>query len=366
MTRLIRRRFIYIFTLTILVVSTVISFSAYALASVYNGFREYIAPYKDTLIILSKDSSTPYTGVIPLDNLGKVVKLGGVYYVSPELPIPAYVGEEAIILRGIEPRYFRESIDIEMLEGTYLDETDYRYILLGCELADRLGLEVGDTVVVRSLLKPNYIILEVKGIYRAGYPYDSEALALLDNARILRGLHGNYSSIIRVVVDPSRMTEVRREVLDILYEGEGVRGYVEEASRTLDYYLGRYGFSVEAILIPLIPPLIISIISLVYIVKSLYYSHRSIFRSLSTAGARYWDIKKYILIETTPYIVAGILIGLFLGYAILELISRIYWIGFIIKFPVVQLNPILSTTILLGLYAIIVALIIKGYMDYEE
>ena len=201
MVRLVREplikekyRALTLILITISLTLTILSLNI--IYSLYTGIEGYISGDPYTLIIYSNRSRTPFTGIINIENLSRLV--GGPEHSSAELPIPAYVNGTPTIVRGIYPRMFMSFSNPTVIEGIYPMNPGYDYAIVGSELARNRHISPGDELILVSIFNEHFTRVRVAGIIEAEYPYNSEILVYIGVARHLRGVQGNYSSIVRI------------------------------------------------------------------------------------------------------------------------------------------------------------------------
>lgn len=316
--------------------------------SLYNGIEGYISGDPHTLIIYSNRSRTPFTGVINIGNLSRLV--GDLGVASAELPIPAYVNGTPAIVRGIYPGMFMSMSNPTILKGIYPMNPGYEYAIVGSELARNRHISLGDELILVSIFNKYFTRVRVVGIIEAEYPYNSEVLVYIGVARHLRGVQGNYSSIVRLRGGPYVDNQDKfRE--DFLRMGGGVA--LDEPERVFEYYSSKVGLSPTILLIGMIPPAILSIVIIKYFVGGLLDEHRDHIEVLRGMGYTDREIKLSLLTQFLMYMggamAAGIVGGLVLTYLI--------WMrgapAFLIYMPLPNtINPILIATALYLLSAI--------------
>ena len=141
-------------------------------------------------------------------------------YIYYKAAIASKTGSDGIVVRGIDPEKERLVTDLERnlkVGSLYLEREgdELPGILLGATLADRLGVELGDRVVLFSLKEgslttgwsqPKASKLKVSGIFETGmYEYDASlAYISLSNAQKLfnlgtkvTGLHVKLDNLYR-------------------------------------------------------------------------------------------------------------------------------------------------------------------------
>jgi len=182
--------------------------------SVFSTYEEGIENYQDLL-----------PGIKETKHVVEVAP-----YVYYKAAIASKTGSDGIVVRGIDPEKERLVTDLERnLSLGSLDlepeEKELPGILLGATLADRLGVELGDDVVLFSLKEgslttgwsqPKASKLKLKGIFETGmYEYDASlAYISLHTAQKLFNLG-------------SRVTGLHLK-LDNLYQAGKVAKQVEE------------------------------------------------------------------------------------------------------------------------------------------
>ncbi len=137
-------------------------------------------------------------------------------YIYYKAAIASKTGSDGIVVRGIDPEQEKLVTDLEgnLKVGSLeldRDEDEFSGILLGATLADRLGVELGDNVVLFSLkggslttgwTQPKASKLKLKGIFETGmYEYDASlAYVSLPTAQKLFNL-GNRVTGLQVKLD---------------------------------------------------------------------------------------------------------------------------------------------------------------------
>ncbi len=151
-------------------------------------------------------------------------------YIYYKAAIASKTGSDGIVVRGIDPEKERLVTDVERnlkIGSLYLDQEgdELPGILLGATLADRLGVELGDNVVLFSLKEgslttgwsqPKASKLKLRGIFETGmYEYDASlAYISLPTAQKLFNLGSKVTGL-----------QVK---LDNLYQADKVAKELEE------------------------------------------------------------------------------------------------------------------------------------------
>ncbi|MCX8178150.1 MAG: ABC transporter permease, partial [Candidatus Bathyarchaeota archaeon] len=181
--------------------SFLFSFTALSLIGFHEGFTAYLGEGEDIIVVYNFRSRTPYTGLVPAYLAEKLAAINGVLATSPEVIAPCIVDGEAVFLRGIMPEVFTEFGALKIVEGSFLSECDINSAVAGERIARRLGLEVGDKVLLCGVLSERYLELRIKGIFRANSMLDDEILAPLYVGQWLRGADYNHVTLIRLKID---------------------------------------------------------------------------------------------------------------------------------------------------------------------
>ncbi len=342
--------------LTILLIFTCIAIFTSTLSIIFslvNGMYTYVGGGGNELIILSSSSRTPFTGTINLNIVENITRISGVSTVSPELPVPVYVNGSLVILRGVDPKYFTMATNIKILKGRFLNTDDYDHVVIGRKAAEYLDIEVGDRILVTGVLKKSFGYFIVDGIFNAPEPYSSEVLTILPTARVFRGVYGNFSSLIRVIVEEGSYNTVKRDLRETLSytsnklcSGCGSSNIIGSSTEAMSFYLHKYGFDINVLYIALIPSIIISIFSIKYLVGGILDRHRQTIKILHDIGYSYKAVRLNYMLQTIFYILISSIMGFATGLYLISFIWRIYDIRFLIHIP---LNTMPIETLILGL-----------------
>jgi lipoprotein-releasing system permease protein len=151
----------------------------------------------------------------------------------------------APMIRGIDPR-LEESVSAlphSIVEGNF--DVKGRGLLVGKEIADRLGLRVGDRLAVYSVAKfeewersrtkgkeeaPLADDYEVKGIFDAGYFEFNDLFVLcsLGNAQDMYKLDDSAHGLMVTLHDPDKATEVEQQLRAALGGGFFISTWLHE------------------------------------------------------------------------------------------------------------------------------------------
>lgn len=204
--------------------------------AVMTGFS---TEFRDKLLGLSSHVITGVAGA-PLRNypaqMEKVAKVEGVTAVTPvvysEVMLSKAGAPKGVILRGIDPASARNVLTLhkDMVEGddqALSRASEVPPILLGSELASRLGVAVGSTVnVLTPSLRgsavgftPKVKIFQVAGIFKTHmFEYDSSsAFISLAAAQEMLGFKSDAVLYLDVrLQDPDKAPEIANEIVKAL------------------------------------------------------------------------------------------------------------------------------------------------------
>jgi len=226
----------------LLVVSTATSITGLYVVSISKTLTDILTLGSDDFLILSSTSKTPYTGVIT-DLSSYFRGIEGVGLVSPEVLTPVVVGGRVVFLRGVNITLFKDLGVVKYLSGSW-PESQYD-VLVGSRLSNYLGVNVGDSILITGIPTGKEVRVFVRGTYVSNTPLDDELLSTSSLAKELRGIQGNYVTLVRVrfvgyvnkslipnYLSPTKDSSIPSTVLKSLKVVEG-------GSELLDEVLGR-------------------------------------------------------------------------------------------------------------------------------
>jgi len=128
-----------------------------------------------------------------------------------------------MLARGIDPRHEADVtvLDDYIAAGSYL--TDTRGILIGAPVAEKLAVEVGDTVFVSAMDRysvQNLLDVEVVGIFDFGYPAMDENIVFMDLETVseLLSLDNEVTRLVLRLEDGLRPQARLEEIADYVRE----------------------------------------------------------------------------------------------------------------------------------------------------
>ncbi len=206
--------------LALIAISALISFTASIFLGIYNTAATLIGEREDeVLVVYDRTSKTPQTSIIPLSLYDKLRGLDGVKALSPEAIAISMIGNRVIVVRGMDPELIQEVYRMRLMNGT--DKIEGFSALIGDRLARALKVDVGDLITVRSALTNSFLELEIIGVFQSESPLDDEILVPLYVGQWLRGLDEDAVSLIRVEVDPSKLS--KEDLISYLHGEKEVR-----------------------------------------------------------------------------------------------------------------------------------------------
>ena len=247
------------------------------------------------------------------------------------------------IVQGIVPELQKEisPINKKMIKGKLTDLVSTRFgIVLGDELANALGVDIGDKVSViipKFSLGPVGMIPKLKqftvvGLFHSGYQYDSGyAYISLKDAQLLNSMQSKVTGLELKLTDlylaPSFANNLTKTMPGIL-----------AADWTKQNEPFFKALKMEKIMMTLILVLIIAIaaFNMLSSLVMLVVDKRSDIAILMTLGMRRNTIMKVFMVQGTIVGIIGIIIGLILGVIvaynvteIVDFIQRLFGVQFL-------------------------------------
>ncbi|MEN3037699.1 MAG: ABC transporter permease [Candidatus Kryptonium sp.] len=186
------------------------------------GFTSHIQVSKFDVRYFDKDDWQGFEKIKTISNVSAVSP-----FAAREAMIRSSYGIEGIYLKGILPEYDFSIIRKSIIEGKYnFDENDGApKIIIGKKLANKLGVEVGDKVIILAIDPTNPYILapkieqfKISGIYETGMAeYDDIFVYVrLEHAQYLLDLGNNVSGFDVMVKNVDFIDETALEIQDKL------------------------------------------------------------------------------------------------------------------------------------------------------
>lgn len=341
----LRRKRILTLALILTLASILFSITAFSFLGFYKGFNAYLGEGEDIVAIYDRRSRTPFTGLVPMYLTETTSIMNGVLASSPEVIVPCAMKDESIFLRGVIPEEFSKLNRLSTVEGGMLELSDVNSMVVGRPLAERLGLKLGEKVIVLGVLADQYMELEVKGVYDSQSAMDDEGLVPLYVGQWLRGTNYDHVTLIRVKIDKSEVSpsklldEIAKEASQPSPSDGGKEKKqwiiptarasfriedigVEEAQRFMKSYMDRYGVTREPLLILSLMVFSFASASVISASKTLIHQHKDEIEVLRSVGAFSRTIKIDLLAKVLPWSLAFSMAGTGIGMLALMTIER--------------------------------------------
>jgi len=351
--RYLRRQRVAALVMIVAFSSMLFSITAFSLLGFYRGFSAYLGEGEGIIVIYDRNSRTPFTGLVPIYLAERIRAISGVRTMSPEAMAPCILKGESVFLRGIVPEDFSKLSQLTVMEGGMIGLEDLNFMVAGRNVAERLGLNLDDKVLVSGILTGRCLDLRVKGVFVSHTPMDDEILAPIYVGQWLRGADYAHATLIRVKIgiEVEGKTVSRSDVSRVVAEeasrqpsphGEeaglepsqglimprmaiGFRAEdigIEEASSFMRGYLERYGVTRESLLTLSIAVFFFSSFSIALGYKVIIAQHRGELDVLRSLGASRRLLKADLLAKLLPWSIMASFIGTAAGLATLNMIQE--------------------------------------------
>lgn len=139
------------------------SMTAFSLLGFQRSLAVYLGEEENIVAIYNIRSSTPFTGLVPIQLAERISIMKGILASSPEVIVPCIIKGEALFLRSVLPEEFAKLNPLTILEGDMLNLDDVNSIIVGGNIAEKLGLKLNDRVLALGVLADRHLELQVKG-----------------------------------------------------------------------------------------------------------------------------------------------------------------------------------------------------------
>ncbi|MDF0590208.1 ABC transporter permease [Candidatus Methanocrinis natronophilus] len=239
----------------------------------------------------------------------------GVAAVSPTLGATATLSFEGNVqnvwMQGGDPAEMNKvmSIGKYMIEGDFDSIQTGRRVVLGEEVANRLGIKVGDTVAA-SFPDAKPLSLVVSGIFKTGVgEWDSSAFVSLPTAREFLG-RGSVINYINIhLEDPYQADFVAEEISALGYDATSWRDLFPEFEEMFAFE--RFSNNLILALV-----LLISAFGVANVMNMIVLEKTRELGMLMAMGSSSSLISRIFIVESGVLGLAGGLVGVGLGYAI--------------------------------------------------
>lgn len=343
----------------------------------YQGFTGYLGESENVVSVHEGSANTPFSGLVPSQMASRASELEGVSTVSPEIIVSCFVRDEPIFVRGIMPKRFTRLSNIEVKKGSTLDYRDLNSVLVGKELAERVGLKPGEEVVIRSAMAERYSVFAVKGIFTSGSALDDEVLVPLYQGQWLRGIGHEKLTMLRMGFDRevTSATEIRQNLQEENGEEDNEKQFwdllpvsdIPAGEGTVDYtgaeeymrnFLGEYGISRATLLALALSVFLFSGSAAVFACRHLVKRHEDDISILRSIGASERTLKIDLVFKLIPWLIMSSVLGLGLGYGLIFLLGRMNYLRLVTHTIHVSFDPL----VLLGLISATVGIALFGVL----
>jgi len=139
--------------------------------------------------------------------------------ISPEVFVFCGIGDESIVVRGVNTSAFLSIEQASVTKGVVNDE---RSAMIGEGLSKILDLGVGDRILLTGSTTPSILEVEINGIYQSRNPSNDEVVISHKSARKLAGINDDTVMVIRVkTTDNDKLIEFLEEnEIPVVVSGE--------------------------------------------------------------------------------------------------------------------------------------------------
>jgi len=337
----LQRQRLLILTVILLLASALFSITAFGFFGFYKTFNAYLGEGQDIVTIYQTESTTPFTGFIPIQLTTRLENVSGVLANSPEITAPAMIRGRPVFFRGVIPEEFSKLNPLTILNGEALQLTDTRSTIVGKRLAGTLNLAVGNKILVLAALAERYLELEIKGIYESNSAFDDEAIVPLYVGQWLRGTNYETVTIIRVKIDRSKLTPTLlygaiaqnadapqpdgktkptpiEELISISNTAINPENLgVKETQEFLKTYLEKYGMTQETLLILSAAVFVFASATVFSASHTIVRQHEHETEVLRSLGASTKTLRLNLVIKVLPWSIVASLIGVIVAMAAL-------------------------------------------------
>jgi ABC-type lipoprotein release transport system permease subunit len=388
--RYLKKQRILTLALTLALSSMLFSMTAFSLLGFYRGFTSYLGEEEGVVAIYNVKGGTPFTGLVPIYLAERISVMNGVLASSPEVIVPCIIRGEALFLRGVLPKEFTKLNPLTILEGNMLNLDDFNSIIIGRNIAERLGLKPNNRVLVLGVLADRYLELQVKGIFASNSAIDDEVLAPLYVGQWLRGAGYGQVTLIRFKIDRSLVnpTAIFEEIAKESSEQIPNQGTsetpkppeesimprmimrfnieeigVDEVQKFMSNYIERYGFTRESLLILSATIFLFSGVSIAAAAKTIIIQHKGEINILRSIGASKRLLKRDLLIKILPWSLTSSLIGTAMAISVLTIIQECGYLKVLSHVVPFQLEPLILILNITLVFLLICVIILRYETD---
>jgi len=354
----LKRKTLLNLIITLVLISAAFSITIEGVLIFINAGLGYLGPGN---VIYDTKSSTIFSGSVNLAGLNNL-SLGGNIDLAPEVIIPIYIGDKYALCRGVDFSKLRkyDIYSISVVNGDFPKYDDE--VLIGCKLANSLNIDVGDVIVIRSIIRNCYVVTKISGVYQSNSPLDYEVLSTLKLGQFLRGFDENHVTLVRIyrvekealeestggVISRPSGEEVK-QIEHVINETLGYGAAVADNKELFSIYMRKFGFNGFSILVFVFITLAFTLLGLYYATITLIEENFDIINQLYMLGAKIRSIKVDLILKVIPYIVVLTILSYLISHKLLLYLWSNLQIQYILHAYDVGINlySLLATLILI-------------------
>ena len=248
---------------------------------------------------------------------------------STRINVPAFVASEretrGVTLLGIDPERERDFtfVDLETVEGRFLEAVDDSGVVIGRKLAETLETRVGKRIVVMSQSPDNEVAdrgFRIVGVFRAELPSQEENYIFVGKA-VVQELLGVPDRVTEAVVFGTdfRKPQPALDRLDSLVSADGVTA---QSWKDLDFYLSTTLAAMDGFVLVWVIVIFLALsFGLVNTLLMAVFERVREIGVMLALGVKPAAILLQIVLESMLLLGIGLLIGNLLAFASVQLIS---------------------------------------------
>ncbi|MCC6003099.1 MAG: ABC transporter permease [Thermofilum sp.] len=247
------------------------------------------------------------------DVLSDIRRLPGVKDVTPAILVTGYVGRDAVFLLGVRPEDISH-VASKFEEGQSFTSLSGPYAVADLGLAKRLGLKVGDKVVVKPPFGSSFKQYEVVGIAEVTMKIEEIGAAggylilPLREAQSLLGRPGYVSMAVVKVEDGVDPNEVK-SLISVVFPGSRVMLREEVIGIVFKIMSLIEGLLLSTTMVGLA----VAVFGTTSTITSTVREHQREIAIMRAGGSSRRDIALIFMLEALVYGVSGGLLGIFFG-----------------------------------------------------
>jgi ABC-type lipoprotein release transport system permease subunit len=369
----LRRKRLFVLVIVLALASTLFSVTAYSFLGFYSGFTGYVGAEGDVVAVYSRVGNSPFSGLFPLSIADKIASARGVVALSPEVIAPASVEEHAVFIRGVIPQEIAKLNQFAIIEGQFLDVNDSHSAAVGVNLAKKLQLKTGDTILALGVLSNRYVELQIAGVYHSGSSLDDEALVPIYVGQWIRGTDYTKATLMRVKIDPAQTdlntlyseiantttpqpsatpsptqkSTVQHEIEALLPLSKAdvnvTQIGIDDSKQFMQTYLNRYGVSKDTLIVLSAAVLVFASGTAACAIGLFVKQHSSDIETLRSIGVSNRAVKADLSVRLTFWAAISTLIGTLLSAAAITYFQSAGYLEVLSHTIVFQLDPLVAT-----------------------